>query len=63
MEKVMAWVRRYWHMFLLIAVVWITWALMVDLNTLDGKSFAEWFLERQGLIHGRLPAETGDESE
>jgi hypothetical protein len=36
---------------------------MVDLNTLDGKSFAEWFLERQGLIHGRLPAETGDESE
>ena len=59
----MAWVRRYWHMFLLIAVVWITWALMVDLNTLDRKSFAEWFLERQGLIHGRLPAETGDESE
>jgi hypothetical protein len=47
MEKVMAWVRRYWHMVLLIAVVWITWALMVDLNTLGGHSFAEWFLERE----------------
>jgi len=63
MEKVMAWVRRYWRIVLLIAVVWITWALMVDLNTLGGKSFAEWFLERQGLIHGRLPAEIGDEPE
>ena len=36
MEKVMAWVRRYWHMVLLIAVVGISWALMVDLNTLGG---------------------------
>jgi len=44
MEKVMARVRRYWHMVLLIAVAWITWALMVDLNTLSGKSFAAWFL-------------------
>ena len=57
MEKVVAWVRRYWHMFLLIAVVWITWALMVDLNTLDGKSFAEWFLERQGLVPRRTARE------
>ena len=62
MEKIVAWVRRYWNMVLLIAGVWITWALMGDLNTLGGKSFAEWFLERQGLI-GQLPAETGDESE
>jgi hypothetical protein len=59
MEKVMAWVRRYWHMILLIAVVWISWALMVDLNTLGGLSLAEWFLERQGLVHGRLPGKQG----
>ena len=63
MEKVMARVRRYWHMVLLIAVAWITWALMVDLNTLSGKSFAAWFLAREGLIHGRLPAQIGDEPE
>ena len=63
MAKVMAWVRRYWHMVLLIAVVWISWALMVDLNTLGGLSFAEWFLERQGLVHGGLPGKTGDEPE
>ena len=63
MEKVMAWVRRYWHMVLLIAVVGISWALMVDLNTLGGLSFAEWFLERQGLVHGGLPGKTGDEPE
>jgi hypothetical protein len=62
-EKVMAWVRRYWHMVLLIAVVWISWALMVDLNTLGGLSFAEWFLERQGLVHGRPPENIGDEPE
>jgi hypothetical protein len=63
MEEVMAWVRRYWHMVLLIAVVWITWAAMVDLNTLGGHSFAEWLLERQGLVHGQLPGKTGDEPE
>jgi hypothetical protein len=51
MEMVMAWVRRYWHMVLLAAAVWITWAFMVDLNILGGKSLAEWFLEREGLIH------------
>ena len=43
MEKVMAWLRRYWHMVLLIAVVWISWALVVDLNGLGGLSFAEGF--------------------
>ena len=63
MEKVTAWVRRYWHVVLLIALVWISWALMVDLNTLGGLSFAEWFLERPGLLHGRLPEKTGDEPE
>ena len=50
-------------MVLLIAVVGISWALMVDLNTLGGLSFAEWFLERQGLVHGGLPGKTGDEPE
>jgi hypothetical protein len=41
MEMVVAWVRRYWHMVLLAAAIWITWAFMVDLNTLGGKSLAE----------------------
>ena len=63
MEKVMAWVRRYWHMVVLIVVVGISWALMVDVNTSEGLSFAEWLLERQGLVHGGLPGKTGDEPE
>jgi hypothetical protein len=40
-EKVVTWVRRLCHLFLLIAAVWITWAFMGYLNTVGGKSFAE----------------------
>jgi hypothetical protein len=63
MEKLVTWVRRHWHVFLLIAAIWMSWVFIVDLNTLGGKSFAEWLLERHGLIHSRSPAETRDKAE